>query len=444
MHPTIQSLRGQLRPMLALALPVVSAELGWMAMGVVDVIMVGRVSAEAIGGVGVGRAVFVTITVFGMGLLLGLDTVVSNAFGAGRQDDCNRYLIHGIYISVLVTVPGMLLLKWVAPLLRVWGVDPGVLDSTLPYLAAINWSLLPLLLYTTFRRYLQAVNLARPVMIALISANLVNVLFNWILIFGNLGAPALGAEGAGWASLASSIYMTLFLFGAIRIHDRETGGGMFRGTLTVELRRFRRLIGLGLPVALTLVLEIGVFALGTTLAGLLEPHWLAAHQIALTMASVTYMVPLGVSSAAAVRVGQAMGRDDPAAAGRAGWMALIVGTGFMLVPVLAFLVVPRLLLRIFTTDPQVIAAGVSLLAVAAVFQLFDGLQVVATGALRGVGNTRTPLLWNLIGHWFFGLPVGYYLCFVAGWGAVGIWIGWLVGLTFIGVVLLRAWSRTVG
>ncbi len=444
MHPKIQSLRGQLRPMLALALPVVSAELGWMAMGVVDVIMVGRVSAEAIGGVGVGRAVFVTITVFGMGLLLGLDTVVSNAFGAGRKDDCDRYLIHGIYISVLFTVPGMLLLNWVAPLLRVWGVDPGVLDSTLPYLAAINWSLLPLLLYTTFRRYLQAVNLARPVMIALISANLVNVVFNWILIFGNLGAPALGAEGAGWASLASSVYMALFLFAAIRIHDRETGGEMFRGTLTVELRRIRRLIGLGLPVALTLVLEVGVFALGTTLAGLLEPHWLAAHQIALTMASVTYMVPLGVSSAAAVRVGQALGRNDPAAAGRAGWVALIVGTGFMLFPVLAFLIVPRLLLRIFTTDPRVIAAGVSLLAVAAVFQLFDGLQVVATGAMRGVGNTRTPLLWNLIGHWLLGLPVGYYLCFVAGWGAVGIWIGWLVGLAFIGVVLLRAWSRAVG
>ena len=329
------------------------------------------------------------------------------------------------------------------PLLNSWGLNPAVLKQTFPYLKAIVWSLLPLLLYATFRRYLQAMNQVKPIMFALISANLVNAVGNWILIFGHLGAPAMGAEGAGWATCFSRIYMALALLAAIWAYDRRTRSGLWTGTKGLDVKQTVRLIQLGLPASLQITLEVGVFGAATALAGKLTPIALASHHIALNAASFTFMVPLGIASAGAVRVGQAIGRADPAGASRSGWTALCLGTGFMAVSGLAFLTIPHQILRIFTTNSVVIGSGVTLLYVAAVFQLFDGLQVVATGILRGAGDTRTPMICNLIAHWFLGLPTGYILCFVVGWGVLGLWMGLSVGLILVGVVLLLVWSRKV-
>ena len=205
----------------------------------------------------------------------------------------------------------------------------------------------------------------------------------------------------------------------------------------------KHLLRLGLPAALQITLEMGVFATATALAGLLDAASLAGHQIALTAASVTFMVPLGVSSAGAVRVGHAVGRADRPGAAAAGWTALLIGVTFMSVAGLAFLVLPEAIVRAFSSDATVIRTGATLLVVAAFFQLFDGVQVVATGILRGLGDTRSPMLWNLVGHWMLGLPVGYGLCFVAGRGITGLWIGLCVGLISVGAVLLLIWARRV-
>jgi MATE family multidrug resistance protein len=204
--------------------------------------------------------------------------------------------------------------------------------------------------------------------------------------------------------------------------------------------RLRRLLSLGTPAAVQILLEAGVFTVVTVLAGQLVPAALAAHQIALNWAATAFMVPLGVSSAAAVRVGHAIGRRDPAGATRAGWTALLLGVLFMSAAAVTFVAAPRPLLRMFTDEATVIQTGVSLLAVAALFQLFDGVQVVATGVLRGLGDTRTPMLWNLVGHWAIGLPLGWWLCFREGWGVAGLWVGLLVGLLVVGTVLLKTWS----
>jgi len=435
------NLKHEFPPMLRLAVPVVLAELGWMAMGVVDTMMVGRIDAESIGAVSIGRALFLAVAIFGIGLLLGLDTLVSNAFGAGSIEECHLALLHGIYLSLLMTVPLMAAVFGLSGLLEAWGVDPGVRELARPYARVVSWSALPIFLYATFRRYLQAINLVRPVMIALISANLVNVAANWALIFGHLGLPAMGATGAAWATVLSSAYMASFLIAAALLHDRQEGRRLRGLPLRPSAARLGRLLRLGLPAAGQLLLEVGVFALVTTLAGRLAPAALAAHQIALNAASVTYMVPLGISAAGAVRVGQALGRRDRAAAAQAGWTALVLGGSFMSLAALAFVAVPRWIVRAFSADPQVIAAGAALLYIAAVFQLFDGVQVVATGALRGAGDTRTPMLWNLVGYWVLGLPVGYALCFRAGHGVVGLWVGLSIGLIVVGSVLLRVWSR---
>jgi MATE family multidrug resistance protein len=204
-----------------------------------------------------------------------------------------------------------------------------------------------------------------------------------------------------------------------------------------------RLLGLGLPAAMQLALEAGIFAVATALIARLDPVSLAAHQIALNTASLTFMVPLGISSAAAVRVGQALGRHDTHGASLSGWTALLLGAGFMFCSAAAFLLVPRYIVRIYTPNPAVLRMGITLLAVAAFFQLFDGLQVVATGALRGAGDTRTPMLCTLAAYWVLGLPLGYYLCFRWSWGAAGLWIGLCIALILIGIVLLFVWWRTV-
>jgi MATE family multidrug resistance protein len=430
--------------MLALAGPVVAAELGWMAMGIVDTLMVGRLSPEAIGGAGIGSNTFLAVAMFGMGLLLGLDTLVSHAFGARRLDECHRWLWHGCILAVLITFPITLLVRVLVRSLDYWGLDPRVLPLTRDYLTVIGWSLLPLLLFASCRRYLQGTNAVRPVMFALVSANLINAFVNWVLIFGKLGAPAMGVRGAAWATVAARIYMVAFLVGVIAVQERRRPVSLLRRLpLPIESWRLRRLLSLGFPAASQLSLEVGVFATATALAGRLAPEPLAAHQISLNLAGATFMVPYGVSSAGAVRVGHALGRGDLEGAARAGWTALAIGVGFMMVAAAAFIFVPRILLGAFTADTGVIDVGVSVLMVAAFFQIFDGVQGVATGILRGLGDTRSPMIWNLAGHWLFGLPVGYWLCFGLGLGVVGLWIGLSIGLTAVATALMMVWWKTI-
>jgi MATE family multidrug resistance protein len=429
--------------MLGLAGPVVLAELGWMAMGVVDTLMVGPLGPEAIGAVGVGSSLFMALAVFGMGVLLGLDTLVSHSYGADRIEECHRWLLHGTLMALALAVPVTLACFGVLALLHAWGLDPRVEPLTREYFQAVLWSTAPLLLYAAFRRYLQALTFVRPVMIALVSANAINALANYTLIYGSFGLPALGVRGAAWATVISRIYLALFLLMAIVVAERRSRMGLWETPLGIEWSRCRRLLLLGLPAAVQIVLEVGVFAAATVLAGRLAPASIAAHQIALNMAAVAFMVPFGISSAAAVRVGHAVGRRDPGGTARAGWAALILGVGFMALAAITFVVAGRPLIGAFTSDVGVLTIGVTLLRVAAVFQLFDGLQGVATGVLRGVGDTRTPMAWNFAGHWLFGLPLGYYLTFRLDWGVIGLWVGLSTGLIIVGAVLLVVWMRHV-
>jgi len=439
----LQSMKQELPPMVRLATPLVAAELGWMFMGIVDTMMVGRLpeSAVSIGAVSLGHALFIVVALFGGGLLLGMDTLVAQAFGAGRVADCHHSLLNGVYLAAALT-PLLMTAGWLSfPLFSLLGIDPALLQLTIPYLKALLWGTLPLLLYFAFRRYLQAMNLVAPVAFALVSANLVNVLANWALIFGHLGFPRMGVEGAGWATCISRAYMAAVLLIAIVRHDRRYGTGLWSVASRPDLARIRRLLALGLPAAMQLLLEVGAFSAASALAGKLGALPLAAHQIALNTASFTFMVPLGISSAAAIRVGQALGRHDPPAAARAGWTALALGVSFMACAATLMLTVPHWVARIYTPDATVVAASAALLMVAAFFQLFDGMQVVSIGALRGTGDTRTAMLSHLVADWFIGLPLGYFLAFHAGFGVAGLWAGLSVAMILVGSVLLLVWNR---
>jgi len=443
------SLRSELAPMLRLAVPVVMAELGWMAMGVVDTLMVGPLGPEAISAVGVGAAMHIAFAIFGMGVLLGLDTLVSQAFGAGDIRDCHRWLFDGLTLAALMTLPIMavcLLLAYSIPSL---GFHAAIAPQLQSYFMILIWSTPFLLAYAACRRYLQGMHLATPVMFALITANVLNALMDWALIYGHVGFPEMGVAGAAWATLISRIYM----FGALIVAIWWSTFATATADQTAEARhlgfwpsawfdrmRLKQLLMLGLPAASQVLAEVGVFALATALAGTLDPISGASHQIALNLAGIAFMIPLGVGSAGAVRVGHAVGAGDPVRAAAAGWTAILLGVAFMLSSGALFVAMPRTLIGLFSSDPAVLSVGTSLLYLAAIFQLFDGIQGVITGTLRGIGDTRTPMLVNLAAHWLLGLPVSYTLCFIVGWGVWGLWVGLSLGLIVTGVILLWAWT----
>ncbi len=428
-----------------LALPLIVAEVGWMSMGIVDTIMVGRLpnSAVAIGATGLGQTLYHSIAIFGGGLLLGLDTFVSHAYGREDLKDARHSLANGLFLAIALTPVLMFAVSFWPAMMTAFGISPELVVPMRPFLYALNWGTLPLLAYFALRRYLQAVNVAIPIMFALISANIVNLVGDWALIYGHLGFRAMGITGSGWATCFARVYMAgVLAVTLLWVESRRAfSGSTWAGEIRIDLHRVWALLRLGAPAAAQILLEITAFGAATALIAKLGPLPLSGHEIALNCAALTFMVPLGISSAAAVRVGQQLGRKDPAGARRAGWSAIVLGAGFMTCAGLVFVSMPTLIARLFSPDPQVIRTGARLLLVAAAFQLFDGLQTVATGALRGAGDTKTPMLANFVAYWLIGIPAGYILCFRFGWGAFGVWIGLCGGLMIIGSALLLAWHK---
>jgi MATE family multidrug resistance protein len=433
--------RGELDAMVKLAVPVVLSELGWMVMGVVDTIMVGRLGPAAIGAVALGNAVCYTPSMFGIGLLLGLDTLVSQAYGRKDHEECHRWLAQGVYLASISAVPIMVGIALVSSFFARFGIAAEVAAPASRYMSVLLWGTLPLLIYAASRRYLQGVGQVRVITVTYVAANLVNWFLNWVLIYGKLGMPALGVNGSALSTVFARVTMALSLIGFAWRYERKRGHPLFRHWAGPQIARLKRLTKLGAPAAGHILLEVGAWNLATFSAGYLTPVALATHQIVLNYASVTYMVPLGISAAAAVSVGHAVGAGDAARARRAGWLALGLGTSFMLLAAMALLIWPRPLIELYTNDARVLAVGPGLLAIVAAFEVFDGIQTVSTGALRGLGETRAPMLANLVGYWVLGLPLGVFLCFGLRWGIYGLWIGLTLALVVIALALIARWKR---
>ena len=458
----IAAFRQEIRPMLRLAAPLAMAELGWMAMGFVDTIMAGRLGAAAIGAGSLGSMLFYPIVICGVGMLAGMDTLVAQAFGARDDAACRRTLVQGLWVAAGVAPVVALLLSLTIPLLRAVGTNPRVMELLGPFVHALLWGVPPLLCYTVFRRYLQARNIVKPITFAVISANLLNFAGNWLFMYGNWGAPRLGLTGSGYSTSISRVYIALVLLVAVLRHQHKCSSqaeppapprassllalvGQALSPANLAYRPhfpiIRRLLALGFPSAMQIFVEGAVFGAVTVMASRFDEVSLAAHSIAVNVISITFMVPLGISSAAAVRVGQAVGRKDPPGIAVSGWTALLLGAGFMSAAGLALAIVPRWIARLYTPEVAVIGASAALLRIAALFEIFDGLQVVAGGALRGLGDTRTPAIAHFVGYWIIGMPVAWFLCFTYGWGVTGIWVGLTSALILIGTLLLAAWHR---
>jgi len=439
--------------MLRLALPLVMAEVGWMFMGVVDTIMVGHLPRPAvtISAVALGQVLYNTIG-FGIGgVLLGLDTYISQAHGADQWDEANRWLLHGIALSGLLSAMLMGIVRLGPRAMVLLPVDREVMGQAIAFLNALNWGTVPLFLYMVFRRYLQAFNHVRPIAAAVVSANLVNAGLDWLLLFGHrweigghvLAIRAYGVVGSAVSTALARVYLAAFVGGALWWLDRRHNYGLARAERRLDWRRLMRLVALGAPIGGQFFVEIAVFAAVTALIGTLGPVPLAGHEIALNCVSFTFMVPFAISAAGTVRVGQAMGRGSAAEARVAGWAAILLGGGFMLCMALLLATEPAMIARLFTHDTAVVAAAVPLLMVGGAFQFFDGVQVTTTGVLRGVGRTKPGLAAHLIGYWVIGLPVGLWLAFAKSWGAVGLWMGLAVGLLIAALGLMLVWIRTL-
>ena len=426
--------------MLRLAVPVVTIQVGMMTMGVVDTVMVGHISAQALAAVALGNLYFFTLAVFAMGTLMVLDPVVAQAVGAGDEPAIARAVQRGILIAAILTVPTALLLTSAAPVFRLLGQPAEVVPLAAAYAIRTAPGTLPFLLFVVFRQSLQAMGRTAPIVGAIIVANLANGALNWAMIFGHLGFPAMGVTGSAWATTISRILLVAGLWIAARQQLRPLLTPV--RTEIWQPQPLLRMFRLGVPIGAQHVLEFGAFALVALMMGWMGTMEMAGHQIALNLAALTFMVPLGVGDAASVLVGHAVGRGDPEGARGSARAAFACGVTFMAGTAIIFLSLPVQLARLYTRDLEVISVAAMLIPLAGVFQVFDGTQVVAGGVLRGLGDTRAPMIANLLGYWGVGIPVSFYLGFHAGLGPAGLWWGLVLGLALVGAsLLLRVRNR---
>lgn len=430
-----------MKAILRLAGPVALMYFGIMLMGFVDLMVVGRLGADAIGALGLGNSLFSWVMCVGLGLIVGMDFPAAHAIGAKRPREAFEVFLQALWVPLVAGMVLSFFLLALAGQLDRFGFNPEILPQAKTYLRIIAFSLTPVFAFNVCRAYLQARGIANSTLIILVGANLLNAFLNVGLVYGRFGLPEWGFAGSAWATFISRWAMAGGALVLVYYWDA-------RGERYFESARFgwnwpvlRRVLAYGFPSMIHYLLEVGVFSTATAIAARLTADELAAHQIVLQTASITFMIPLGISSAAAVLVGNAVGAGDRALARRRGYGSLCLGVGFMTFSALVILAFPAPLLAVYTDDPGVIAVARKLLLVAGVFQIFDGAQAVLGGTMRGIGDTRTPAACNLVGHWVFGLPAGLLFAFHLGYGVVGIWWGLCLGLCLVAGSLVYFWNR---
>ncbi len=439
--PRLIPRRADLAEMSALAVPVVFVQVGLMAMGVVDTMVVGRLSAAALAGVAIGSLYNWSIGTFGMGILAAVDPLVSQAVGAKDESAVARALQRGFVIACGLGVLAIAVSLPAEPVLRLLGQPAGIVAVAAPYVRVQSPSMIALFLTVVMRFTLQSLGRMRPIVITIVIANLANALLAWMLVFGELGMPRLGTIGSGIATSIARVLMAVML---LVLGWSELAPRLRARVAALETRPILRMIGLGLPIGGQFMLEFGVFATVALLMGHMGPIAAGAHQIAINIASLTFMVPLGVSIATSVMVGRAVGAGDPEAARRASVTGLFTGGAFMVLSAVMLRTLPHALAHLYTPDHEVVTLAVTLIPIAGVFQVFDGLQVVSIGVLRGFGDTRTPMFVNLIGYWLFALPLSLVLGFRLGLGPRGLWWGFVGGLAVVAVILLTRVRARLG
>jgi len=430
----------EVRATFALAAPLAAANLAQMAMGVTNTVMVGRLGAAPLAAVGLGGMLYFTFGVMLQGILFAVAPLAAHALGAGDRLAAGRIAGAGLVLGVLLALPFVAALTSLDRLLHALGYNLMLANEIGRYLRALAWGAPAFLGIGVLRSLFAALSRPRPVMAVLLVCVASNALLNWSLIFGRLGAPALGVPGSGYASSINQWLMLAGLALCTRIMPRLAGLRLLRGAFAASRTEMRNILGLGLPIAGMRGLEVGVFLAAGILIGLLGAAALGAHQLVLNCASISFMVPLGLSQAATVRVARELGAGRVFAARRAAFVALALGTGFMGITAIVLLTFPQTLIAVYVdvADPanrETVEIARRLIVIAALFQVFDGMQVIAAGALRGYRDTMVPMLLATFGYWGVGFAGGWLLAFPLGYGTVGLWWGLALGLAVVAVLL---------
>ena len=436
----------ELRRTAALALPLILAQLAQVSLTFIDTLMVGRLGNEQLAAIALGSSVFMMALIVGMGTMFAVGPTVSQAHGAGDEAMTARATRQSFWLALGLTLPALVLFWNAAPLLILMGQEVETVQLAAGYLRAISWGFLPALWMIGLRGLLEGISRPRPIMLIAFAGIGLNILANNALMFGRFGFPALGLVGTGWAS--TFVFWMLFILAALYVQYSLPHLRIFTKLRTPDPSVLRDLFVIGWPIGLTLGFEGGLFTVTALLMGLVGTVELAAHQIAIQSASFTFMVPVGLASATAVRVGQAAGRKDADGVRRAAGIGLALSLGFMVLTALTFWLIPERVVSLYldVNDPAnraVVSTAVLFLGFAAAFQIFDGLQVSAAGALRGLKDTRVPMLISLFAYWGIGMSTGVTLAFGLGLGGRGLWTGLVVGLmAAAGLLSWRLWRKT--
>lgn len=413
-----------------LGLPIIAAQLAHVSLGFIDTVMAGNLSAKDLGAVAIGRSLYMPLFVFVLGVLLAINPIVAQFRGAGEFDKIGKTVRQGLWLSQIIAIPGFFLVRNIYVVMNYMNVAPEVIPITEGYLKAISWSLPPAFAYLVLRFFNEGISRTRPNMYFTTLGIPLNVLGNYLFMYGKLGFPKMGAVGTGWATTvvwwAMFFGMVLLTFFGKSYKQYEIFGHL----RLPQWEYFKEVVRVGLPNGISIGLEISMFAITALIVGTLGVTSIAAHQIAINFASITFMIPLGLSIATTSRVGFAIGKKDIEEAKLAGRAGIVISALFMLLTAIMMLVIPELIVGIYTDDLPVTALAVQLLFLAAIFQISDGLQVAGAGALRGLKDTKIPMIVNMIAYWIVGLPCGYYLGIMQGYGAKGLWAGWIAGLSF--------------
>jgi MATE family multidrug resistance protein len=438
----------ELSATMALAWPLVLSSLGQVAMTATDVAMVGRLGPDPLAAAALGSNLYFVCFIFGVGVLGAVSSMLSRAFGQRRHAvrEARRTVRQGFWTAAIIALPAWALLWNADILLRLLGQEERLIADAASYVRTLQWGLLPILMFFVLRGFVSALERPRWALLITLCGVALNALLNWLLIYGSLGAPKLGLPGAGIASSIVALAMAAAFAAVVLTERRFRRYRLFGSFWRADWPRLAQLWRLGLPLALTLLFEVGIFSAAVFLIGLMGSTALAAHQIAIQIASIAFMAPLGVGQAVTVRVGLAFGARDRERARRAAVVSLALGVGFMALTALMMVTVPKWLIAVFLDlrapeNREVVELAVTLLMVGALFQIVDGAQAVAIGMLRGAQDTRVPMLLALLGYWGVGFPLGVVLAFPLGFGPVGVWLGLAAGLGVVSVLLLRRWER---
>lgn len=426
-----------------LAYPVIIGQLGIIMMGVVDSLMVGKLGAAPLAAAALGNGMAFIIIVIGIGVSYAVTPLVAIAVGAGKFEDCGIYFRQSLLVNSIISIVIAAILFFAADLIQYFDQPEDVQVQATSYMKIIGLSAIPLLLFQSYKQFIEGLSVMRPAMIITLIANLINAFANWLLIFGNLGFPALELDGAGWATFASRLFMALLLMGFVMNNKFFKQYDVSFHYKSINWPVIKKILSLGLPSGFQYFFEVGAFAFAVVMVGWLGTAQLAAHQIALNLATISYMAVLGISVAGSIRVGNAVGMKDIAETRRSGFTAIFLGASVMLFAGIIFILFRKFFPTLYVNDEVVISYASSLLIIAALFQISDGTQAVGIGILRGLTDVKIPTAITFIAYWIVGLPVGYLLGFTLELGVQGVWIGLLLGLTTSAILLtLRFNSRS--